>query len=165
MARRRRRLRAPAGELRAAARAHRGPRIDSHGCLARPRRHLQRVVAGARARRRRDRRIGDPHRRAAARAQNENHLWDKEKQAMSSLPVGPVAWSDGMLIETQHFQQLERHLAHQAALRLGQTSNHGWGFTLLDLDQDGLGLGRLGLRHARGVFQDGTAFSLPSDDP
>lgn len=84
---------------------------------------------------------------------------------MSSLPVGPVAWSDGMLIETQHFQQLERHLAHQASLRLGQTSNHGWGFTLLDLDQDGLGLGRLGLRHARGVFQDGTAFSLPSDDP
>lgn len=84
---------------------------------------------------------------------------------MSSLPVGPVAWSDGMLIETQHFQQLERHLSHQAALRLGQTSNHGWGFTLLDVDQDGLGLGRLGLRRARGVFQDGTAFFVPSYDP
>ncbi|WP_179404204.1 type VI secretion system baseplate subunit TssK [Burkholderia guangdongensis] len=84
---------------------------------------------------------------------------------MSSLPVGPVAWSDGLLIETQHFQQLERHLSHQVALRLGQTSNHGWGFTMLDVDQDGLGLGRLGLRRARGVFQDGTAFSLPSDDP
>ncbi|VWC16370.1 type VI secretion system baseplate subunit TssK [Burkholderia lata] len=84
---------------------------------------------------------------------------------MSSLPVGPVAWSDGMLIETQHFQQLERHLAHQVASRLEQTVNHGWGFTLLDLDQDGLGLGRLGLRGARGVFQDGTAFSVPSHDP
>jgi type VI secretion system protein ImpJ len=83
---------------------------------------------------------------------------------MSGLPAGPVAWSDGMLIETQHFQQLERHLSHQTALRLGQTSNHGWGFTLLDVDEDGLGLGRLGLRRARGVFQDGTAFSLPSDD-
>lgn len=81
---------------------------------------------------------------------------------MSSLPVGPVAWSDGMLIEAQHFQQLERHLSHQVASRLGQTVNHGWGFTLLDVDQDGLGLGRLGLRSVRGVFQDGTAFSVPS---
>ncbi len=84
---------------------------------------------------------------------------------MSSLPVGPVAWSDGMLIETQHFQQLERYLSHQVASRLEQTVDHGWGFTQLDVDQDGLGLGRLGLRHARGVFQDGTAFLLPSYDP
>ncbi|CAG9269908.1 type VI secretion protein [Burkholderia cepacia] len=84
---------------------------------------------------------------------------------MSSLPVGPVAWSDGMLIETQHFQQQERYLSHQVASRLEQTVNHGWGFTLLEVDQDGLGLGRLGLRGARGVFQDGTAFSVPSYDP
>jgi type VI secretion system protein ImpJ len=70
-----------------------------------------------------------------------------------------------MLIEAQHFQQLERHLSHQVALRLEQTSNHAWGFTALDVDQDGLGLGRLVLRHAQGVFQDGTPFSLPAHDP
>ena len=83
---------------------------------------------------------------------------------MSSLPIGPVAWSDGMLIEIQHFQQLERHLSHQTRRRLDQTSNHGWGFTLLEIDEDSLGLERLGLRRARGVFPDGTAFSLPGDD-
>ena len=84
---------------------------------------------------------------------------------MSALPVGPVAWSDGMLIETQHFQQQERHLAHQFGLRLRQTSNHGWGFSLLDVDSDGLGLGRLGLRAAEGILPDGTPFALPAHDP
>ncbi|UGA37713.1 type VI secretion system baseplate subunit TssK [Chromobacterium haemolyticum] len=84
---------------------------------------------------------------------------------MSALPVGPVAWSDGMLIETQHFQQQERYLAHQFGLRLRQTSNHGWGFSLLDVDSDGLGLGRLGLRAAEGILPDGTPFALPAHDP
>ncbi len=70
-----------------------------------------------------------------------------------------------MLIEVQHFQQLERHLGHQVALRLAQTANHAWGFSLLELNDDGLGLGKLGLRQAKGVFQDGTPFSLPSHDP
>ena len=84
---------------------------------------------------------------------------------MSALPCGPVAWSDGMLIEVQHFQQLERFLGHQVALRLGQTANHAWGFSVLELNDDGLGLGKLGLREAKGVFQDGTPFSLPFHDP
>jgi type VI secretion system protein ImpJ len=83
---------------------------------------------------------------------------------MSALPCGPVAWSDGMLIEVQHFQQLERHLSHQTALRFQHTFNHVWGFYSLDLDEDGLGMGRLGLRQAKGVFQDGTAFSIPSHE-
>jgi type VI secretion system protein ImpJ len=69
-----------------------------------------------------------------------------------------------MLIEVQHFQQLERHLRHQTDLRLQHTFNHAWGFYLLDVDEDGLGLGRLGLRQAKGVFQDGTAFSIPSHE-
>ncbi|AUH51031.1 type VI secretion system baseplate subunit TssK [Chromobacterium sp. ATCC 53434] len=84
---------------------------------------------------------------------------------MSVLPVGPVAWSDGMLIETQHFQQQERYLTHQFGLRLRLTSNHGWGFARLDVDTDGLGLGRLGLRSAEGVLPDGTPFALPAHDP
>jgi type VI secretion system protein ImpJ len=83
---------------------------------------------------------------------------------MNNLPCGPVAWSDGMLIEVQHFQQAERNLAHQTHLRLGQSQNHGWGFSVLEVDEDGLGLGRMALRKAKGVFQDGTAFAMPSHD-
>jgi type VI secretion system protein ImpJ len=84
---------------------------------------------------------------------------------MSALPCGPVAWSDSMLIEVQHFQQLERHVSHQLDSRLSQISQHGWGFSLLELDDDGLGMGRFGLRQARGVFQDGTPFAFPTHDP
>jgi type VI secretion system protein ImpJ len=69
-----------------------------------------------------------------------------------------------MLIEVQHFQQLERHLGHQAALRFQHTFHHAWGFYALELDEDGLGMGRLGLRQAKGVFPDGTAFSVPSHE-
>lgn len=69
-----------------------------------------------------------------------------------------------MLIEVQHFQQLERHLSHQTTQRFQHTFNHAWGFHSLDMDEDSLGLGRLGLRLAKGVFQDGTAFSIPSHD-
>jgi type VI secretion system protein ImpJ len=35
----------------------------------------------------------------------------------------------------------------------------------LEVDDDGLGMGRLGLRQARGIFQDGTPFALPTHDP
>ena len=84
---------------------------------------------------------------------------------MNALPCGPVAWSDGLFIEVQHFQQLERHLGHQLAARLGFTSNHAWGFAALEVDDTALGLGRLALRSAGGVFPDGTPFSLPIYDP
>ena len=84
---------------------------------------------------------------------------------MSTIACGPVAWSDGMLIEVQHFQQLERSLGHQVALRLAQTSQNFWGFTNIELDEDGIGLGRLRLKNARGVFPDGTPFALPQHDP
>ena len=70
-----------------------------------------------------------------------------------------------MLIEVQHFQQLERSLGHQVALRLAQTSQNFWGFTHIELDEDGIGLGRLRLKNARGVFPDGTPFAMPQHDP
>lgn len=69
-----------------------------------------------------------------------------------------------MLIEVQHFQQLERYLSHQIAQRFQHTFNHAWGFYALEVDEDGLGMGRLGLRLAKGVFQDGTSFSIPSHE-
>ena len=84
---------------------------------------------------------------------------------MSTPFCGPVAWNDGMLIEVQHFQQMERHIAHQVAMRLEQTSHYFWGFSALEVDEDSLGLGRIGIRRARGVFPDGTPFNLPAHDP
>jgi len=84
---------------------------------------------------------------------------------MSNMACGPVAWTDGMLIEVQHFQQLERHLGHYFDARHALSSNHAWGFVELDLDTDRLNLGSLSLRRARGLFPDGTPFSLPTHEP
>ncbi|SMG61110.1 type VI secretion system baseplate subunit TssK [Paraburkholderia susongensis] len=84
---------------------------------------------------------------------------------MSQINCNRVAWNEGMLIEVQHFQQLERSLEHRAANRFAQTLNHGWGFTHYEIDHEALGLNRFGLRRARGTFPDGTAFSIPEGDP
>ncbi len=84
---------------------------------------------------------------------------------MNQVFCGPVAWSDGMLIEVQHFQQFERHVGHQVDAKLAVLTNHAWGFSQLRLDVDGLSLRRLGLRSAKGVFPDGTPFFMPGNDP
>lgn len=84
---------------------------------------------------------------------------------MNEVTCGPVAWSDGMLIEVQHFQQFERFLCHQIDSKLGVLTNHAWGFSVLRIDVDGLALGRLGLRAAGGLFPDGTPFLMPGNDP
>jgi type VI secretion system protein ImpJ len=83
---------------------------------------------------------------------------------MSQINCNRVAWVDGMLIEVQHFQQMERSLEHQITMRSVLQSNHGWGFSRIELDEESLGLNRLGIRIAKGVFPDGTAFSIPDTD-
>jgi type VI secretion system protein ImpJ len=69
-----------------------------------------------------------------------------------------------MLIEVQHFQQMERSLEHQMSMRSAMASNHLWGFSRVEIDEESLGLGRLGLRFAKGIFPDGTAFSIPDSE-
>lgn len=83
---------------------------------------------------------------------------------MSQVNCGRVAWTEGMLIEVQHFQQMERALEHQMTMRSSLSSNHQWGFSRIEIDDESLGLGRLGIRVAKGVFPDGTAFSIPDVD-
>jgi type VI secretion system protein ImpJ len=83
---------------------------------------------------------------------------------MSQINCNRVAWTDGMLIEVQHFQQMERSLEHQATMRSALRGNHDWGFSRIELDEESLGLNRLGIRMAKGVFPDGTAFSIPDTD-
>jgi type VI secretion system protein ImpJ len=74
-----------------------------------------------------------------------------------------VVWSEGLFLSPQLFQQQERYLeayAHQRSLGL---SPFYWGFHDVAIDQDALSLGKLVLRSAAGVFQDGTPFSAPHD--
>ena len=71
-----------------------------------------------------------------------------------------------MFLRPQHFQQQERYFEFVAHARSGAVASHAWGFEWLVLDQDALKLGKLAIKEARGLFPDGTPFSIPAQgDP
>src|SRR5947209_7420555 len=76
-----------------------------------------------------------------------------------------VVWSEGLFLKPQHFQQQDRYLERYVDTRCRGLIPHSWGFTDIELEPDLLGIGKLGLRRAAGVFHDGTPFRLPDDDP
>lgn len=83
---------------------------------------------------------------------------------MSVHNINRVVWTDGLLVEAQHFQQQERYIEHQVNSRLSQITNLGWGFSELEIDQDLLHQGYFAILRARGLFADGTPFSVPGCD-
>src|SRR5574337_1977805 len=76
-----------------------------------------------------------------------------------------VVWSEGLFLRPQHLQQQERYLERFVELRAGGLRPYTWGFAELELETDLLAIGKLGIKRARGVFPDGTPFSMPGDDP
>jgi len=76
-----------------------------------------------------------------------------------------VVWSEGMLLQPQHFQQNERWLEHALQRRFVALSPCGWGFAEIEIDTAALLLGKLALTRAVGVFPDGTTFDMPAIDP
>ncbi|GAB2548937.1 type VI secretion system baseplate subunit TssK [Rhodanobacter koreensis] len=76
-----------------------------------------------------------------------------------------VVWSEGLFLRPQHMQQQERYLERFVELRAGGLRPYTWGFHELELESDLLAIGKLGIKRARGVFPDGTPFSMPGDDP
>lgn len=78
--------------------------------------------------------------------------------------LAKVAWSEGMLLRPQHFQQQDRYLYHIARLRHLSLAPHGYGVTELALDTQALGLGQLSLIKASGLFPDGMPFRFGEQD-
>jgi len=76
-----------------------------------------------------------------------------------------VIWTEGMFLQSQHFQQQERHLDQQLRDHLQALLGHGWGFHALQLDEAALTLGKVALTSAQGLMPDGTAFTMPGNDP
>ena len=76
-----------------------------------------------------------------------------------------VVWSEGLFLRPQHLQQQERYLERFVEVRAGALRPYAWGFHELELEADLLAIGKLGIKRARGVFPDGTPFSMPNDDP
>lgn len=76
-----------------------------------------------------------------------------------------VVWYEGLFLQPHHLQQQERYFERYADLRSRWLVPHSWGFTHIELDPGLLSTGKFGLQKAEGVFQDGTPFRMPEDDP
>jgi type VI secretion system protein ImpJ len=76
-----------------------------------------------------------------------------------------VIWTEGMFLQPQHFQQQERNTNRLLDTRFSHSFAYPWGFYSITIDEAALHQGKLALSQASGVFPDGTAFALPSDDP
>jgi len=81
------------------------------------------------------------------------------------LPTQRVAWVEGMLMEPQHFQQQERYLENIFHSRISELGAWNWGLSELEIDHELLAQGKFAIRRAKGVFPDGTVFSMPDRDP
>lgn len=76
-----------------------------------------------------------------------------------------VLWTEGMFLRPQHFQQQTRYFENFVERRCGEAGPFNWGFNEIKLDANLLGLGKVGLLEARGVFPDGTPFNVRDGDP
>ncbi|MCG8518552.1 MAG: type VI secretion system baseplate subunit TssK [Pseudomonadales bacterium] len=74
--------------------------------------------------------------------------------------LAKVAWSEGMLLRPQHFQQQDRFLYQVARERHTRTDVHGYGLSEVELDPQALGLGQVSVVRAAGIFPDGMPFEF-----
>ncbi|MBN9069988.1 MAG: type VI secretion system baseplate subunit TssK, partial [Rhizobiales bacterium] len=72
-----------------------------------------------------------------------------------------VLWSEGLFLRTQHFQQQDRFLEATVRGALQAGNLHTFGFRALTLDPALLEAGQIAVSSARGIFPDGTPFSIP----
>ncbi len=75
-----------------------------------------------------------------------------------------VIWSEGMFLRPHHYQQYTRYIENFIEERSAVLRSLPWGFTEIQLDQKLLGLGKISVSQAAGVFQDGTPFSMPNQE-
>ena len=74
-----------------------------------------------------------------------------------------VAWTEGMFLKTQHFQQADRWTEGLVRERTAHLAPYPWGIVTLQIDEAALGIGRVALSRLRCVLPDGTAINAPED--
>jgi type VI secretion system protein ImpJ len=84
---------------------------------------------------------------------------------MQSLPQSKrVIWSDGMLLQPQHFEQQESFLIHQFNERFKHFYIQTYGISRLVFDQEKLSSGLFSVAELNGLMPDGTPFDLVNID-
>lgn len=76
-----------------------------------------------------------------------------------------VHWKEGLFLRAHHFQQNDRYHEHLLDARTKAVTPYPWGFSALEIDRDLAAQGKLGLRRASGLLQDGTPFDMPMASP
>ncbi|MCO6051763.1 type VI secretion system baseplate subunit TssK [Mesorhizobium sp. RP14(2022)] len=74
-----------------------------------------------------------------------------------------VAWTEGMFLRVQHFQQADRWTERTVRASVRDLRLYGWGVSNIEIDREALSIGRFALTAIRGIMPDGTAFEAPGD--
>ncbi|MBO0662666.1 type VI secretion system baseplate subunit TssK [Jiella sp. MQZ9-1] len=74
-----------------------------------------------------------------------------------------VAWSEGMFLRVQHFQQSDRWTERLVRTTLHETIPYAWGLADIEIDRSALAIGQFALSGIRGILPDGTPFEAPGD--
>jgi type VI secretion system protein ImpJ len=75
-----------------------------------------------------------------------------------------VVWSEGMFLRPQHYQQQDRYMERYIDGRCSAFGTYNWGVFDLQIDSETLQLGKISIVAVRGVFPDGTPFSIPDTE-
>ncbi|WP_274620376.1 type VI secretion system baseplate subunit TssK [Colwellia maritima] len=75
-----------------------------------------------------------------------------------------VVWSEGMMLQPQHFQQQSRFHESQLQKSIGLCQPHFWGISSIEIDKSHLKNGKLCLSSAQGILPDGSYFNFPDID-
>lgn len=75
-----------------------------------------------------------------------------------------VVWSEGMMLQPQHFQQQTRYHESQLRNSLYFCQQYPWGIFSLEIDKSQLKTGKLSINSCEGILPDGNAFSVPEID-
>ncbi|NTS75638.1 type VI secretion system baseplate subunit TssK [Catenovulum sp. SM1970] len=75
-----------------------------------------------------------------------------------------VVWTEGMMLQPQHFQQQTRYHDAQLSKTLGLISPYAWGFANFEVDTSQLLNGKICLDKAEGILPDGSYFHLGQQD-
>lgn len=74
-----------------------------------------------------------------------------------------VAWTEGMFLRVQHFQQADRWTERLVRASTRDLRCYPWGLSELLIDREALSIGRFAVSAIRGVLPDGTPFDAPGD--
>lgn len=70
-----------------------------------------------------------------------------------------VIWAEGMFIAPQHFQKSESYVECFTQEYIQQIRPKSYGLTVLNIDPAMLDIGKIVVRHVKGIFPDGTPFN------